>query len=660
MSGAEGQGGDGGADPPAPIRVDTGRRRSRTRWGDAVARVVIILLVTLLAIWVCLVAAGAVAAMVVPDRLMQAPPRPGSELYGHIDIASAVIAFVLLALALVVAIAAVRSLAELPGRSLANLSPVGVVTVLTSLAFVACGAAYYTDGAFGPVSPYANSLGQVRGRTPAIELGLAAAAVVLLALGLAIYVAVRSGGGQPIVIVGVVLATIGASCGLGVAASASARNGDAAAFDAVYFAGAQPNVAGEAVAALGGTYAPGSWIVAGFRSISDAKAGEPEFAAASSCVSPTRCVVIGSTPLARATLETTRSGDASRWSVKRFAAGSWNDAAFADQLSCWTPSDCLAEDEASLAPTSNERTLFATTNGGRTWHRRMIPSGLENALFIGDPPATLLCGAPDWCEVTAQVAPRRGAPASKSLPSIVMLRTTDGGVHWTETPLGVSGYVRSISCPDIEDCTLILELKTTTAVSTHDGGVRWQLAPIPAPPHAGFVAVACSSPDTCVATGTTPGTLVCVSCGGPAKPGRPIVSITRDGGLVWRTTTLPFAGVEMTSASCAASDHCLLGGVLQPTVSQAARGLVGSPFVLRTSSLVQPRWTEVRVTVSYFVPFQVSCFSTGCAVAGSEYSSNSRWAFPAAASFTVDWQGNATRPTLLAAAPPQSTPLPPK
>lgn len=96
--------------------------------------------------------------------------------------------------------------------------------------------------------------------------------------------------------------------------------------------------------------------------------------------------------------------------------------------------------------------LFRTTNGGVNWNLVFTTSGTSiNDIFFPSPTI--------------------GYAVSESS----YLKTTDGGLNWTETSLPYSPLFHAIDCPSINNCHILggNGFSTGTLINTTNGGTNW-------------------------------------------------------------------------------------------------------------------------------------------------------------------------------------------
>jgi hypothetical protein len=225
-------------------------------------------------------------------------------------------------------------------------------------------------------------------------------------------------------------------------------------------------------------------------------------------------------------------------------------------------------------------------------------SWTSNPLPSGHLASSLSCLAPGAC-VVLTFTPGSAYPPTG--PSIT-LTTNDGGAQWEDAmlPSGtfVSGF-SAISCAATKDCMALVSqelpnpdkcvgvppnggpppgffgcsTEATTVdsavVTSSDGGLSWQLRPLPADvPLPQLFDVSCANGDTCWLSGSD---AVPETIGNVHNGGSPLLIGTTDGGTTWSRATfdvpsgapdyLGQAFLSVGSISCPAPTTCLALGV---------------------------------------------------------------------------------------------------
>ena len=274
-------------------------------------------------------------------------------------------------------------------------------------------------------------------------------------------------------------------------------------------------------------------------------------------------------------------------------------------------------------------TFFKTTDGGLTW----FPSNSDMFSIACTSGSTCLeVGAgrrerrttdsgSTWSDVAT--APNNNKPLTQvTCPSGSIcyavgdrgnaMKSTDGGSTWSWLDTGDGNPIYGLSCPSTSVCyaTDIYAWVYKTA----DGGAHWtrQQTPITTPgldvpgsggpnPFAGLMAISCSDPSTCVASG-----LYVVASGQTIPSTDPPIITTTDGGATWVRQTSN-SGVTGTAPNYLHSISCLPG-----TQTCTAVGRGGS--IVTTTNL--STWTKVASGTTNMLN-SVTCLSTSfCMAAG--------------------------------------------
>ena len=153
-------------------------------------------------------------------------------------------------------------------------------------------------------------------------------------------------------------------------------------------------------------------------------------------------------------------------------------------------------------------TILRTDDGGKSWKRPALPSGLKSSLsalaFTGPLSAVAI-----------------GEDAA-------ILRTSDGGQAWELiTPPGISAHLRAVIFTDA--MTGIAVGDAGTILRTKDGGKTWRLAKVPSAGVGDLRAVTFGKAGSGIAVGT----------------GETILT-TMDGGENWQSSTIPAGQVSTT------------------------------------------------------------------------------------------------------------------
>jgi photosystem II stability/assembly factor-like uncharacterized protein len=279
----------------------------------------------------------------------------------------------------------------------------------------------------------------------------------------------------------------------------------------------------------------------------------------------------------------------------------------------------------AMAVTFGGRPVYlTTTDGGHQW--------TENPFTEGEELISLTCVTADACDAVA--APSSDAAllngsATHQPPMESFVRTTDAGVHWTALAFVPTDNVETVSCTTELTCVAVGYDQTLTsesgssipgfAMSTNDGGIRWQQGRLPAnfgfayPSGVPALALSCVDARTCMALGTrsAPNPDQCVGTGPDAHPptgatgcsSGPTMLVsgvvtTSDGGATWQLRPLPsdVPIPEMSAVSCASADICWLPGTeaVPQVIGNVHDG--GSAVILGTAD-GGSAWAKVKFTV---------------------------------------------------------------
>ncbi len=147
--------------------------------------------------------------------------------------------------------------------------------------------------------------------------------------------------------------------------------------------------------------------------------------------------------------------------------------------------------------------------------------------------------------------------------------------------------------------TTALEGTTRVALSTTDGGARWQVHPLPA---------VASSTALAVASIACPSSSVCIIAGTGFTHGE--VLATSDGGRGFHAAVLPSSLRTVSAVSCTSASTCLLAGARPATSS-------GSAEILRTTDSGRT-WSEVVGPPRLVDVNALACTPAGLCLLGGE------------------------------------------
>jgi photosystem II stability/assembly factor-like uncharacterized protein len=309
-----------------------------------------------------------------------------------------------------------------------------------------------------------------------------------------------------------------------------------------------------------------------------------------SCSGPLDCVVNGTDPLAGTAMSAATTDGGALWSSRVVRAGIGG----LEALACPSTHSCVA-----VGSVSSSTYALRSLDGGRSWTAQAIPPGVVGLSAVS-------CGSTSRCvAVGFQQAP--GSVDSGQLEGVIV-GTTDGGATWSKDtlPSGV-GNLSGVSCASATQCLAVGDIPYSNqaiSVATANGGVSWS-PPSNLPVTSSVVAVSCPTPSFCIAAGDSAvgqpegvdpvaevttdagrtwvghawpsggeepsgisclSTKVCVAVGAVTNGvvnGGGVVSgavvTTTDGGTKWRLSTKVGAG-NLSAVSCSASSFCVAAG----------------------------------------------------------------------------------------------------
>jgi hypothetical protein len=224
------------------------------------------------------------------------------------------------------------------------------------------------------------------------------------------------------------------------------------------------------------------------------------------------------------------------WSLAKGPAGLF------DIVTCLSTSACyMTLTTPVLSPRVATSSFYFSGNGGSSWARLPLPSGL---IFS----SAQSCPSPDVC-VAAAVLDARIIGGQLS-GNTVLVSTVDGGHRWSVVPAPFSGLVL-LSCTSARVCNGV----ATSApykermVRTTNGGATWSVT-LAVPASSEVYALNCPSRTDCVATGASHRV-------GTSLPSD-FAMFSYDGGARWARAYMegtPAAGL-LTALSCASATDC--------------------------------------------------------------------------------------------------------
>lgn len=218
-------------------------------------------------------------------------------------------------------------------------------------------------------------------------------------------------------------------------------------------------------------------------------------------------------------------------------------------LVCASAAHCLVTSDEMYFPS---RTVV-TNNGGLTWHPVPIPRGVTTTAgrcFTDG--YCLVVGGPRL-DGTLDVFPKKGITSFAAY-------SRDGGETWRESFLphgGRLGWLSALWCTSSSDCAIA----TDQLLSTTNGGETYRTAStvnfgVTVPfAHTGptpeeVTSIACWSATTCWVSGLTP------QHTGAWTTTNGFISLTRDGGRIWKVASLPSGVASVYSVSCPSASTC--------------------------------------------------------------------------------------------------------
>lgn len=270
-----------------------------------------------------------------------------------------------------------------------------------------------------------------------------------------------------------------------------------------------------------------------------------------------------------------------------FSAGSWHILSAAPHgrataLACFHGTDCWV---------GAGRTMYASTDGGRSWHHQRIPPGLV--------PAGVSCPVSSDCWAIANTV-RSGK----------VIATTDGGRSWHLQSLrGPIGDLKAISCTTGGVCVAVGSgpqsgyYSPLVFASTSDGGSRWSVKTVMVSGggheivDAFMYGISCANASDCWAAGQRS------NCpGGKCLGNLDTIEATTNGGRTWHLQHVPDTGDLFWDISCPNAHDCWAAG--RTGEGTGARG------VLVATTDGGARWTREQAPPGSRSMLGISCFTT--------------------------------------------------
>lgn len=209
------------------------------------------------------------------------------------------------------------------------------------------------------------------------------------------------------------------------------------------------------------------------------------------CVSDAVCWVVGddqTSGVAPLAAETTDGG--TTWktfaNLPTFAPYDPNGTYQLNAISCLSALDCIAGGGLNYADGLAQ--VISTTDGGQTWNLSTDPAltSLQQISSLS-------------CLPTGGQATCMAAADNLSAAGPVVIRSTDGGATWGGlNSFDTTGWMNSVSCPDVKHCWAAGAGTTVGLVGTSDGGGSWSVLDADTSNIEGLVS--CASLTLCVAT----------------------------------------------------------------------------------------------------------------------------------------------------------------
>ena len=299
-----------------------------------------------------------------------------------------------------------------------------------------------------------------------------------------------------------------------------------------------------------------------------------------SCHSTTHCVAVGAegtSPTGSLAAVSTASGGAA-WTAGTITTPSGTTGSL-DGVSCSSTTDCIAVGSTRTSTTSTG-VAYSTTDGGSTWTKETLPTGVPQLIAVTCPSTTdCVAVGPD-----------------------LVVTTTDGGASWTLHALTLSATLDAVSCPSTADCVAVGSVITTsgspadeTALSSTNGGATWTTATSLPTLKGSLHGVSCSATTACEAVGNST-----VNTFGDGR-GNVLVTSNR---TTWTDQTVPVTGHgALQDVSCRTAAHCVaVTGFEIGAVEVSTDG--GSTWTLKA---LPP---QVGVVQAVSCPSTTVCFAT--------------------------------------------------
>jgi photosystem II stability/assembly factor-like uncharacterized protein len=303
-----------------------------------------------------------------------------------------------------------------------------------------------------------------------------------------------------------------------------------------------------------------------------------------------------------------------------------------DRGSTWSPpggsfgpiefhSIAFANADSGIA-VGNMRASFRTTNRGATWEWQSSVLGFANEVcfpsahvgfMVGGGIAKTTDGGASWLKQTAGAELAAvcftDTNTGTAVGSTVMLRTTDGGVNWTDVP-GMTNYMLTgVSFTDANTGTAVGndQSPATIIIRTTDGGTTWTNQSSGLPGYTTLTAVRFVDAQTGIVVGTTS---TDAESAGPTGYSIGVILRTSNGGSTWKQD--PFTTYNTLSRAFSLDAHTLMAVGFNGTILRTDNGgltsIKGDPLsgttIHRYVALLQnyPNPFNPSTTIRYSLP----------------------------------------------------------
>lgn len=308
-----------------------------------------------------------------------------------------------------------------------------------------------------------------------------------------------------------------------------------------------------------------------------------------SCATPSLCLAVGHASLTGPIRILKSSNGGASWAPQTDVPVVTGEQSL-DAVACPSTKVCVAVGYSHGSPL-----IVATSNGGSSWSQQATPASLTAGELYA-----VACASVLDCVVAGYAA----SSDSDALDGLV-LTTTNGGrgaSGWTEGTLpGESGPVESVACPSTKSCVAVGEQQYQAGgevFSTGNGGAKWSAGAVPKTTQPlGLLGVACVSTTTCEAVGFQ---------GSDAFTGLAVASRTANGGKTWSApAVVPSSASGFVAVSCPSAQICDAVG---PDGSSGADATI--------STDAGAKWTDQTFALSGAVLQAVTCPLTNDCFAG--------------------------------------------